>query len=200
MKCNLCFLDGQSFLRMSTQWSFGQSQTEQAGVESGRWQQDRPLDRELNGTIWSNKPLIQSLLLPYWPYAQNGPQIDHLASYWSSTKYFNVGCFTRFKAAIGQVVHHIKSWFEKNRLIYHSTDQCGSMERNGDIKFMIDVSVGQLLNKQTMDSFPLLPFLAGCALISALSRPIKVQRRQMRAHSQSTKRQTSCQGPYQLHC
>ena len=58
------------------------------------------------------------------------------------------------------------------------------MERNRDIKFMICVPVA-CLNKQTMSSFPLLPFLA-CALIT-LSRPIKVQRQQMRAHSLAQK-------------
>ena len=43
------------------------------------------------------------------------------------------------------------------------------------------------LNKQTMSSFPLLLVLAACTYNPSASRPIKVQRRQMRTHSLAKK-------------
>ena len=43
------------------------------------------------------------------------------------------------------------------------------------------------LNKQTMSSFPLLLVLAACTYNPSASRPIKVQRRQMRTHSLAQK-------------
>ena len=43
------------------------------------------------------------------------------------------------------------------------------------------------LNKQTMSSFPLLLVLAACTYNPSASRPIKVQRRQMRTHSPAQK-------------
>ena len=101
--------------------------------------------------------------------------IDHT----QSTSIYD--CFTRYKAAVGQVVHHIKSRF----VIYHS-DQCGS------IKFMIYVSG---LAEQANNG--LFPFTAISSL-RTYNNPVQANKSSKTANESSfprTKRQTSCLGP-----